>query len=395
MGKHILCLNSGSSSIKFALYDFVSGEKLVVKGAIERIGMAGSWLWLQDASGKRLMDRIQDFPTHGAAVKTLFTSVMEDNQLPKPDGIGHRVVHGGPHHTRHEIVTPDLILTLRRLIPFAPLHLPPEILGIDAVIEEFPDLGQVVCFDTAFHRSIPEVARRFPLPRSLWHEGVYRYGFHGLSYEYIVHKLGDDARGRIIVAHLGNGASMTALRDGRSVDTTMGFTPTAGLMMGTRCGDLDPGLLVYLIEEKGYSAGQLSQLLNHRSGLIGVSGISSDMKALLEKRDTDSHAGMAIEMFCYQARKSIGALATVLGGLDGVVFTGGIGERAAPVRELICEGLEHLGICLDLERNENHSEIISADGSSCTVQVIPTNEDLVIARHTRSLLFPHTKPAGP
>jgi acetate kinase len=388
MGKHILCLNSGSSSIKFALYDFISGEKLVVKGAIERIGMAGSWLWLQDGSGQRLMDRIQEFPTHGAAVKTLFTTVMEENHLPQPDAVGHRVVHGGPHHTRHEIITPDLILTLRRLIPFAPLHLPAEILGIDAVTEQFPDLGQAVCFDTAFHRSIPEVARRFPLPRSLWHEGVYRYGFHGLSYEYVVQKLGDNARGRNIVAHLGNGASMTALQDGCSVDTTMGFTPTAGLMMGTRSGDLDPGLLVYLIEEKGYDTGQLNKLLNHRSGLIGVSGISSDMKTLLEKRDTESHADMAVEMFCYHARKSVGALATVLNGLDGMVFTGGIGERAAPIRELICSGLDHLGIRLDQERNANHAEIISMDDSPCTVRVIPTHEDLVIARHTRKLLFP-------
>jgi acetate kinase len=192
----------------------------------------------------------------------------------------------------------------------------------------------------------------------------------------------------MVIAHLGNGASMTALRDGRSVDTTMGFTPTAGLMMGTRSGDLDPGLLVYLIEEKGYDTGQLSKLLNHRSGLIGVSGISSDMKTLLEKRDTEAHAAMAIKMFCYHTRKSLGALAAVLGGLDGVVFTGGIGERAAPIRELICAGLEHLGIRLDQERNANHLEIVSTDDSPCTVRVIPTNEDLVIARHTRRLLFP-------
>ncbi len=393
MGKHILCLNSGSSSIKFALYELESGENLVVKGAIERIGMAGSWLWLQDARGKRLMDRIQEFPTHGAAVKTLFTSVMEDNHLPRPDGVGHRVVHGGPDHTGHEVVTPDLILTLRRLIPFAPLHLPPEILGIDAVSEQFPELGQVVCFDTAFHRSIPEVARRFPLPRSLWHEGVYRYGFHGLSYEYVVHKLGDSVAGRHVVAHLGNGASMAALRDGRSVDTTMGFTPTAGLMMGTRSGDLDPGLLVYLIEEKGYDAGQLSKLLNHRSGLIGVSGISPDMKTLLEKRNTDGHAAMAVEMFCYYARKAVGGLAAVLGGLDGMVFTGGIGERAAPVRELICDGLGHLGINLDPERNTAHADVISTDDSPCPVRIIPTNEDLVIARHTRFLLFGKSSPS--
>ena len=395
MGKHILCLNSGSSSIKFALYELESGESLVVKGAVERIGMAGSWLWLQDAQGKRLMDRIQEFPTHGAAVKTLLTSVLEDNHLPRPAGVGHRVVHGGPDHTGHEVVTPELILTLRRLIPFAPLHLPPEILGIDAVSGQFPELGQVVCFDTAFHRSIPEVARRFPLPRSLWHEGVYRYGFHGLSYEYVVHKLGDSAKGRHLVAHLGNGASMAALRDGCSVDTTMGFTPTAGLMMGTRSGDLDPGLLVYLIEEKGYDASQLSKLLNHRSGLIGVSGISPDMKTLLEKRNTDNHAAMAVEMFCYHARKAVGGLAAVLGGLDGLVFTGGIGERAAPVRELICEGLGHLGINLDPERNAAHADCISAGDSPCPVRVIPTNEDLVIARHTRRLLFGKTAVSAP
>lgn len=393
MGKHILCLNSGSSSIKFALYELESGENLVVKGAIERIGMAGSWLWLQDTHGKRLMDRIENFPTHDAAVKTLLTSVLEDNHLPRPNGVGHRVVHGGPDHTGHEIVTSQLVLLLRRLIPFAPLHLPPEILGIDAVSRQFPELGQVACFDTAFHRTIPEVARRFPLPRSLWHEGVYRYGFHGLSYEFIVQKLGDGARGRVIVAHLGNGASMAALRDGRSLDTTMGFTPTAGLMMGTRSGDLDPGLLVYLIEEKGYDASQLSKLLNHRSGLIGVSGISSDMKTLLEKRETDEHAAMAVEMFCYHARKAVGSLAAALGGLDGMVFTGGIGERAAPVRELICNGLDYLGIRLDPGKNKGHAGVISADESRCAVQVIPTNEDLVIARHTRLLLFGKNGPA--
>jgi acetate kinase len=334
-----------------------------------------------------MMDLIEDFPTHDAAIRFLLTSVMEDNQLPKPDGVGHRVVHGGPDHTAHEVVTGELVGTLRRLIPFAPLHLPPEIRGIDAVTRQFPELGQVVCFDTAFHRSMPEVARRFPLPRSLWHEGVYRYGFHGLSYEYVVHKLGDQARGRHVIAHLGNGASMTALRDGLSEDTTMGFTPTAGLMMGTRCGDIDPGLLVYLMEEKDYDAGQLSRLLNYRSGLIGVSGISSDMKTLLARRAKDDHAAMAVAMFCYRARKAVGGLAAVLDGLDGLVFTGGIGERAAPVREMICAGLGYLGIRLDAERNAAHAEIISAQSSPCTVRVVPTNEDLVIARHTRHLLF--------
>ncbi|MBN1142313.1 MAG: acetate/propionate family kinase [Deltaproteobacteria bacterium] len=388
MEKHILCLNSGSSSIKFALYRLGAGEELVIKGAIERIGMAGSWLWLKDATGKRITDRIQDFPTHGAAVKAILTGIMEENRLPPPDGVGHRVVHGGPEHTAHEVVTPELIFTLRRFIPFAPLHMPAEILGIDAVAGQYPDLGQVACFDTAFHRSIPEIARRLPMTRTLWHEGVCRYGFHGLSYEYIVAALGDNARGRVIVAHLGNGASMAALRDGSSVDTTMGFTPTGGLMMGTRSGDLDPGILIFLMEEKGYDASQFNKLLNHRSGLIGVSGISPDMKTLLEKRESEPHAAQAIEMYGYHARKAIGALSAVLGGLDGLVFTGGIGERAAPVRALICQGLDYLGIRLDPGKNESHAPLISADGTRCAVRVIPTNEDLVIARHTRRLLFP-------
>ena len=284
-------------------------------------------------------------------------------------------------------MTPQLLLALRKLIPFAPLHLPSEIRGIDAVTHNYPELGQVVCFDTAFHRHMPEIAQRLPLPRSLWHEGVHRYGFHGLSYEYIVSALGDGVRGRVVVAHLGNGASLAALQDGRSQDTTMGFTPIGGLMMGTRSGDLDPGILVYLMDEKGYNARQFDKLLNHRSGLIGVSGISSDMKTLLEKSSMELHAAQAVEMFCYQARKAVGGLSAVLGGLDGLVFTGGIGERAAPVRRLICEGLEFLGIRLDPERNEAHGPIISSKDSPCTVRVIPTNEGLMIARHTRRLLF--------
>jgi len=273
-------------------------------------------------------------------------------------------------------------------IPFAPLHMPAEILGIDAVSGQYPELGQVACFDTAFHRDIPEIARRLPMTRTLWHEGVFRYGFHGLSYEYIVAALGNDVRGRFIVAHLGNGASMAALRDGNSVDTTMGFTPTGGLMMGTRSGDLDPGILIYLMEEKGYDANQFNKLLNHRSGLLGVSGISSDMKTLLEKSASEPHAAQAIDMYCYHARKAIGALSAVLGGLDGLVFTGGIGERAAPVRAMICEGLGYLGIHVDREKNAQHDGIISPETSACTVRVIPTNEDMVIARHTRRLLFP-------
>ncbi|HPR56259.1 MAG TPA: acetate/propionate family kinase [Deltaproteobacteria bacterium] len=387
MDHHILCINSGSSSMKFALYRLDSHEDLIAEGAAERIGLPEGWLWLADGSGRRLADRHMHVPDHREAVRLMFSLVMEELHLPAPDGVGHRVVHGGPKHMAPEMVTPELMITLRKLIPLAPLHLPSEIRGIDAVAGHYPGLSQVVCFDTAFHRSIPEVAQRLPLVRSLWHEGVHRYGFHGLSYEYIVNALGAERKGRVIIAHLGNGASMAALKDGKPQDTTMGFSALGGLMMGTRCGDLDPGILLYLMDEKGYDARQLERLLDQRSGLMGVSGISSDMKTLLDKRSSEPHAAQAVELFCYTSRKFVGALSAVLGGLDTLVFTGGIGERAAPVRWMICHGLEYLGIRLDPSRNDAHEEIISSGGSPCTVRVIPTNEDLMIARHTRALLF--------
>src|SRR5262249_41571464 len=300
---------------------------------------------------------------------------------------GHRVVHGGPNHSSSERVDESLLAELRRLVPFAPLHLPSAIKGIEAVKARFPGMPQVACFDTAFHRSMPEVAQRFPLSRDLWDEGVRRYGFHGLSYEYIVATLGAAARGRLVIAHLGNGASLAAVLKGQPMDTTMGFTPTGGVMMGTRSGDLDPGVLIHLMQEKGYGPAELDELVNNRAGLLGVSGISPDMRTLLEQRDREPHAAQAVEMFCYQLRKHIAALTSVLGGLDTLVFTGGIGEHSAPVRWEVCQGLAHLGITLDPDQNAAHAEVISASRSACTVRVIPTNEDLMIARHTRSLLF--------
>jgi acetate kinase len=276
---------------------------------------------------------------------------------------------------------------LQKLVPFAPLHLPSQLAMIEAVAAHYPDLPQVACFDTAFHSRMPEVAQRFALPRELWEQGIKRYGFHGLSYEFVVGKLGNEIGRRAIIAHLGNGASMVALKDGVPMDTSMGLTPTGGFMMGTRSGDLDPGVLLHLINA-GYSAGQMEPLLNHRSGLLGVSGQTGEMKVLLEKRQTDPAATMAVEMFCYQVRKFIGAFAAVLGGLDTLVFTGGIGERAAPVRAQICTGLEYLGIALDAAANARNTEVISAPGSGCVVRVIETDEDLMIARHTRSVAFP-------
>ena len=385
-GHPILCMNSGSSSLKFALYQLGDEEEtLLAEGAVERIGLQDGHLWIRGARKEPLADVHSDFPEHKAAVQATFTALNELS-LPQPVAVGHRLVHGGPDHASPVRVDPRLLDTLRGLAAFAPLHLPSEIQGIEAVGAHFPGLPQVACFDTAFHRRMPELAQRLPLPRELWDEGLRRYGFHGLSYEYILDALGAAVQDRIIIAHLGNGASMAAVRNGQPLDTTMGFTPTGGFMMGTRSGDLDPGILLYLMNEKGYDTSQIEHLVNHQSGLLGVSKISLDMKTLLDKRESEPHADQAVEMFCYQLRKHIGAMAAVLGGVDTLVFTGGIGERAAPVRWSVCQGLEHLGIHLDPEQNEIHGDIITTPESSCTVRVIPTNEDLVIARHTRKLI---------
>ncbi|MCZ6621210.1 MAG: acetate/propionate family kinase [Deltaproteobacteria bacterium] len=389
-GHPILCLNSGSSSLKFALYQVGANEEaLLAEGAVERIGMQGGHLWIRGAE-KILADVYSDFPEHLVAVQATF-SALEKLNLPQPVAVGHRVVHGGTDHAAPERVDARLLDTLRRLVALAPLHLPCEIQVIEAVATRLPGLAQVACFDTAFHRRMPELAQRFPLPGDLWNEGLRRYGFHGLSYEYVVEKLGSEAQSRAIIAHLGNGASMAAVRWGKPLDTTMGFTPTGGFMMGTRSGDLDPGILLYLMNEKGYDSRRLERLVNNQAGLLGVSGLTPDMKTLLEKRESEPDANQAVEMFCYQIRKHIGALTAVLGGLDTLVFTGGIGERAAPVRWDVCQGLEYLGVHLNPRRNEVHADTISTSESPCTVRVIATNEDLMIARYTQKLIFPSVK----
>ena len=383
----ILCINVGSSSCKFALYS-ISGadESIVAEGEADRIGSSGGKIRIHDATGRLLAESDRELARLQIAVDAMLAE-FERLKLPSFDAVGHRIVHGGPHHVAPERVTPALVADLKRLIPFAPLHMPAGIEGIEAVAARHPKLPQVVCFDTAFHRGLPERAEWLPLPRELYDAGVRRYGFHGISYEYIMQALGAKVPSRMIIAHLGNGASMAAVKNGHPFDTTMGFTPSGGFMMGTRPGDLDPGVILYLLEEKEFDSARLSELLNRKSGLLGVSGRSSDVKTLLDARATDADAALAIEMFCYQIRKTIGALTAALGGLDLLIFTGGIGEHAAPVRVEVCRGLAHLGIAIDPRRNDSNEDTISATDSRCVVRVIPTTENLMVARHTARLIF--------
>jgi len=358
----VLCVNSGSSSLKSALFQV-------------------------DGTSERPLARVEQ-PVHRgnyAAALVEALASFDERGLPLPGAAGHRVVHGGPSHAEPVLVDDDVLSELHELVAFAPLHMPAAIAGIEAIRSRW-DIPQVACFDTAFHHQMPVVAKRLPLPDELWDEGVRRYGFHGISYEYVVGVLGAAELGRAVIAHLGNGASMAAVREGQSVDTTMGFTPAGGLIMSTRSGDLDPGVPVFLVREKGYDADRLEHLIDRDAGLMALSGDTSDMEALVERRDRDERAALAVDAFCYQARKHVGALVTVLGGLDTLVFTGGIGEKGAAIRAGICDGLEHLGVELDGVANEAHASVISAPASDCVVRVVQTDEDLVIARHTRALV---------
>jgi acetate kinase len=387
----ILTINSGSSSIKFSLYEMGETEKLILSGSLERIGLRGGKYDITDSSGKPLVDKHANLPDHETALKQLFDWLEKLETSQKPNAVAHRVVHGGPKYYQPQRISPALLKELKQLVPLAPDHLPHEIKAIQATAEVYPNLIQVACFDTAFHRHMPRLAQILPIPRHYLREGLVRYGFHGLSYEYILQELrkeaGDEAaEGRVVVAHLGNGASMAAVYHGHSMDTTMGFTPTGGLIMGSRSGDLDPGVLIYLLEEKGLRPSSLTDLLNQESGLVGVSGISSDMQDLLNDEPNDPHAQEAINLFCYQASKYLGALAVVLGGLDTLIFTAGIGEHAPVVRQRICQNLSFMGVILDDQRNNKNEAIISGEDSRVIVRVMRTDEDLMMARHTLKLI---------
>jgi acetate kinase len=382
-GPSVLTLNGGSSSIRFAIYGAGREPRLRLTGSVDRIGLTGTVLQAHAPASPPLLAQHLGPGDHRSAGDSLLRWLEAQPVFASVAAVGHRVVQGGAR-AEPERITPRLLRDLRRLAPFDPEHLPRELGLIEAVARRHPGLPQIACFDTAFHRGMPRVARLLPLPRRLAAQGVERYGYHGLSFSYLMEELRRldpaAASGRVILAHLGNGASLAAVHRGRSRDTSMGFTPAAGLVMGTRTGDLDPGLAYYLARTERLTAAQFQRMVSHESGLLGVSGTSSDVRTLLARERTDKRAEDALALFCYQARKWIGAYAAALGGLDALVFAGGIGEHAPAIRARICDGLGFLGIALHRGRNARSAGLISRDAGRVRVRVIPTDEEQMIAR---------------
>jgi acetate kinase len=381
---HILTINGGSSSIKFALFEACDSLRRILEGGIERIGLPEATLRVKGLNPADNFSRSATAPDHTVAVGALMDWIEERGGRDALTAVGHRVVHGGPKYSKPERITAEMVEELLQLSAFDPEHLPEEIQLTKAFHRRFPDLPQVACFDTAFHHDLPRVARLLPIPRRFEAQGVRRYGFHGLSYAFLMGELArlagtEAAQGRVILAHLGNGASLAAVRGGKSVDTSMSFTPTAGVPMSTRSGDLDPGLVWYLARTEHLDAKRFNEMVNFQSGLLGVSETSSDMRDLLDHETQDVRAAEAVALFCYQVKKWIGAFAAALGGLDTLVFAGGIGENAPIVRARICDGLGFLGIELEEKRNLANEGVISAETSRIPVRVIPTDEERMIA----------------
>ncbi len=394
----VLVINSGSSSIKFAMFDLTLGEpERLWQGALDRISFDVGHFVVENPKGKVIREQALRIPDHSTALAVLLDWVEHAVSSHDIIGIGHRVVHGGPECGCSLLITPEVKATLEELIPLAPLHLPHNLAGIEAVHSRRPDLPQIACFDTAFHHNLPRLAQLTGLPRRFQKDGIRRYGFHGLSYEYIIENIsqreGDAAaNGRIIIAHLGNGASMAAIKGGCSVETSMGFSTLAGLPMGTRPGDLDPGILLYLLIEKKVPAEQIQHVLYRESGLLGLSDLSRNMVELLAHQDAPEVVE-AIDFFCHHARRHLAGLTAALGGLDRLVFTGGIGFNSPDIRHRICDGFEYLGINLCLERNADQNGCVSADNSPVLIEATKTDEEIVIARHLKNLLtgYPDTK----
>ncbi len=394
MSDALLILNAGSSSLKFSVFRDCDPPELLLRGQLESLLTEPRFV-ARDAAGQVLGERTWPAGStlrHAGGIEFLFDWGRDKLGESRLVAAGHRVVHGGTRFTQPMRVDDRVLADLESLVPLAPLHQPHNLAAIRAVASHAPNLPQVACFDTSFHRTQPVVAQQFAIPRKLTESGIQRYGFHGLSYEYIASQLPhvdqQAAVGRTIVAHLGNGASLCALRGGISIATTMGFTPLDGLVMGTRCGAIDPGVLFYLMNHHGLTAHAVEHLLTHESGLLGVSGISSDMRTLLEREATDAHAAEAVELFVDRISREIGSLTAALGGLDALVFTGGIGEHAPSIRARVCRAANWLGLDFDNHSNEQGGPRISRSTSRVSAWVIPTNEELMIAQHSQQLLKP-------
>jgi acetate kinase len=384
----ILTINSGSSSLKLGLYRTATADdpQLLYRGATDAIGKAGGSLTITDANGKIIHQEDASHDSQSSAFRHAAQKLHELSGT-VPDGIGYRIVHGGPHLRRHCRITPQVMDTLRAAIHYAPLHIPAALALIETVSRLYPDTPAFACFDTAFHATMPPEATTYPIPLRFREQGVQRYGFHGLSYESIVAAFASAVPARLVIAHLGNGASLCAIADGRSIDTSMGLTPTGGIPMGTRTGDLDPGVVLFLARNGGLTADELESILNHESGLLALSGISADMRELTTAADQDSPAAQqTITIFCRSIAKTVASYAAVLSGLDCLVFTGGIGEHSALVREQVCRQLAFLGIAISSAANQRHATVISQQASSISVRIIPADEDGRIAHHVRTLL---------
>lgn len=383
MPLHVLTINSGSSSIKFVLFAVEASPRRIAAGQIERIGLAGARLRARTQDGSIETDAVVEAPDHARAVALMIEWLDRVGAVSTLAAVGHRVVHGGDRYLDSVRIDETVLRDLHDIARLAPNHLPGEIAAIEAVQQHRRDLPQYACFDTAFHRDLPEVARLLPLPRAYQARGLRRYGFHGLSYAYLMRELeriagAEAAQGRVILAHLGAGCSLAAVHDGRCVETSMAFTPTAGLVMATRTGDLDPGAIIHLLRIENLSADALESLVNRQSGLLGLSETSSDVRDLLQRENEDPRAKQALDVFCYQVRKWIGAYAAALEGLDTLVFSAGIGENSPVIRSRICSGLRHLGIFLDEWHNSRNDVQISDPGAAVTVRVIRTDEESMI-----------------
>jgi acetate kinase len=381
----VLTINAGSSSLKFALFQAGKEPARRLTGKFERVGMKGGKFSIVDLATKRRTERRLDLPNHNACVPALEDALAQTADMQSIQLVGHRIVHGGPRYRRTQQVDQALLDELRRIRSFDPDHLPAELGLVKHFAQSYPTVPQIACFDTAFHRDLPRVSRLLAIPRRYERQGVHRYGFHGLSYAFLMEELKrlsgtSAAKGRVILAHLGNGASMAAIHRGKSIDTTMAFTPAAGLVMSSRAGDLDPGLPAYFARSEGMTAAQFNDMVNTKSGLLGISETSSDIRDLLKRKNSDQRAAEAIDIFCYQARKWIGALTAALGGLDTLVFAGGIGENASSIRMQICRPLGYLGLQLDSRLNQAGAPVISRSGSRVVVRVIRTDEELYMAR---------------